>query len=131
MNTKTLKLPAQALNIFFKAQEDENGKVIGHTLNGDFRSIPSNPEGATRAYFTGLDITPEAKAKIKALAKSAKDKNGQGYLALGTVEATVEVVAVRQPQPTDQNPEVAFRVKVIDLDRATDTNTDELVQLLG
>lgn len=126
MKTKTLNIPAQTLNIFFKQQDDGS-----KTLNADFRSIPSNPEGATRAYFTGLDITPEAKAKIKMLAKPAKDKNGQAYLALGTVEATVEVVAVRQPQPTDPNPEVSFRVKLVNVERATDTNTDELAQLLG
>lgn len=128
MNTKNLTLPAQALNIFFKTQEQEDGSVT-HTLNGDFRAVPANPEGATRAYFTGLDISPEAKAAIKTLAKPAKDKKGNTYLSVGTVTAEVEVVAVRQPQVTDANPETAFRVKLVNIERATDSTTDELFAL--
>lgn len=124
MNTKNLTLPAQALNIFFKTQEDGS-----RTLNGDFRAVPANPEGATRAYFTGLDISPEAKAAIMTLAKPAKDKKGNTYLSVGTVTAEVEVVAVRQPQVTDANPEVAFRVKLVSIERATDSTTGELFAL--
>lgn len=127
-NTKNLTLPAQSLNIFFKEQKQEDGSVT-RTLNGDFRAVPANPEGATRAYFTGLDISPEAKAAIKSLAKPAKDKKGNTYLSVGTVTAEVEVVAVRQPQVTDANPEVAFRVKLVNIERATDSTTDELFTL--
>lgn len=125
MNTKNLTLPAQALNLFFKEQRQDDGSIT-RTLNGDFRAVPANPEGATRAYFTGLDISPEAKETIKALAKPAKDKKGNTYLAVGTVTAEVEVVAVRQPKMTDADPEVAFRVKLVNIERATDVTTDEL-----
>ena len=126
MNTTKLTLPAQSLSIFFKTQEDGT-----RTLNADFRSVPSNPEGATRAYFTGLDITEPAKAAIKALAKPARDKNGNAYLACGVVKAEVEVVAVRQPQADDQTPEVSFRVRVLGIERAEDTATADLAKLLG
>lgn len=126
MDTKKLTLPPQSLSIFFKKQDDGTT-----TLNADFRSVPANDDGATRAYFTGLDITPEAKEQIKALAKKAVDKKGNAYLACGIVQAEVEIVALRNPQEGDLTPEVSYRVKVLSLERATDTATSDLASLLG
>lgn len=121
-----ITLPAQALNVFIKKQDDGSA-----TTNGDFRSIPANKDGATRAYFTGLDLTPEAITAIKTLAKPAVDKNNNKYLACGTVTAECEVLAVRLPQETDQQQEIAYRVRVLKLERATDAATGELAGLLG
>jgi hypothetical protein len=120
-----LTLPPQKLSVFVKVQD---GKP---SLNGDFRAVPLNPHGATRAYFLGVDVTDKAAEQIDNLSEKAIDSKGAPYLACGLVTAKVEVLSPRYPQEGDTTPEVSYRVKVLSLERAVDAASNRFASKLG